>query len=360
MRTVNALSALLLVLLLPTQAVQAQGRARDKLDIGDPAPALDVDGWIDGEPVTIKPERVYVVMFWDSVTSSGHTDGDTVKSISRLHKLHELYGGRGLVVVVISPDDAERLKTVVGSQRGGTGFNLAADRRSATHRAWVREAGIAKLPVGFIVGKNKIMYIGRPRDPDFINILIQVMTGRYDPQLQEEAQPKLDSARRARKVKNWRMAKIWYDEVIALDPRVFAPIAMERFQMMLMDMRDRDAAYEYVRDAIIGRMYADDAGALRMLAVIITESPQLSAAQRDLDVAIDAALLSLELDGRRSPDALSCVAGVHFHRGEYDDAIGLQTQAYFNAKPSEKAAHMGLLRGYQESAARSGAMSGPR
>ncbi|MCH7797475.1 MAG: redoxin domain-containing protein [Planctomycetes bacterium] len=359
MRPVNALRALVLVaLLLPTRA--APGMGRDPLKIGDPAPALDVEAWIDGEAVTIETGTVYVIMFWDSVTSSGRTDSATAKSISRMRKLHELYGGRGLVVVVISPDDAERLKTVVGSQRSGKGFHLAADRRSATHRAWVRKAGIEKLPVGFIVGKSKIMYIGRPRDADFINILIQVMTGRYDPQLQEEAQPKLDSARRARKVKNWRMAKKWYDEVIALDPRVFAPIAMERFQMLLMDMRDRDAAYEYVRDAIIGRMYADDAGALRMLAVLITESPQLSAAQRDLDVAIDAALLSLELDGRRSPDALSCVAGVHFHRGEYDDAIGLQTQAYFNAMPSEKAAHMGLLRGYQESAARSGAMSGPR
>ncbi len=359
MRPVNALWALLLMPLL-LLAQPAQGMGRDPLKIGDPAPALDVEEWVGGEAVTIKPNTVYVVMFWESMTSSDHIDSETEKSISQLRKLYELYGGRGLVLIVISSDDPDRLKSMVPSKRSGGGFNLAADRRSATHRAWVREAGIAKLPVGFIVGKSKIMYIGRPRDADFINILIQVLTGRYDPQLQEEAQPKLDSARRAGKLKNWRMALKWYDEVIAMDPRVFAPIAMERFQMMLMDMRDREAAYEYARDALIGQMYADDAGALRMLAVIITESPQLSAAQRDLDVAIDAALLSLELDGRRSPDALSCVAGVHFHRGEYDDAIGLQTQAYFNAKPSQKAAHMGLLKGYQKSAARSGAVSGPR
>ncbi len=360
MRTVNALSALLLVLLLPTQAVQAQGRARDKLDIGDPAPALDVDGWIDGEPVTIKPERVYVVMFWDSVTSSGHTDGDTVKSISRLHKLHELYGDRGLVVIVISPDNAERLSALAASQRQTSGFNLAADRRSATHRAWVRKAGIKKLPVAFIVGKGKIMHIGQPRNADFINILIQVMTGRYDPALQDKAQPTLDSARRARKVKNWRMAMRSYDEVIAMDPRVFTPIALERFKMMLVDMGQREAAYTYVREELIGQIFAVDAGALRMLAVAITESPQLADAQRDLDIAIDAALLSLELDGPRNPDALSCAASVHFYRGEFDDAIRLQTQAYFQARPSEKAAHMGLLTGYQKSAARTGTASGPR
>ena len=114
MRLVNALSALVLVpLLLLTPA--AEGQKRDDLGVGDAAPALDVDGWVDGEPVTIKPENVYVVMFWDSVTSSGHTDVDTVKSISRLRKLYELYGDRGLVVIVISPDDAERLSAMPGA-----------------------------------------------------------------------------------------------------------------------------------------------------------------------------------------------------------------------------------------------------
>ena len=39
---------------------------------------------------------------------------------------------------------------------------------------------------------------------------------------------------------------------------------------------------------------------------------------------------------------------MHFHRGEYSEAIRLQTQAYFNARPVEKAAHKGLLNGYRK------------
>ena len=61
-----------------------------------------------------------------------------------------------------------------------------------------------------------------------------------------------------------------------------------------------------------------------------------------------AARISLELDGLRNTDALACAAGVHFHRGEYGDAIRLQTKAYFNARPAEKAAHKGLLNGYRK------------
>ncbi len=328
----------------------AMGQPRDELKIGDEAPGLSVDAWVQGGEITIEPGQTYVVMFWDSHTSSGHKDADTVKSMSRLQKLYDLYGHKGLIVLVISPDDADRLGDLVRSQRQNLGFTIAADRRSATHRAWCRQAGIKDLPVAFIVGKSRIMYIGEPRDDDFLNILIQVMAGRYDPLLQKEAQPNLDRARRSRKQNNWRMAAKWYDEVIHTDPRVFAPIALERFDMILVDMDDRDAAYEYARDQLIDRLFAADAAALRMLAVKIIEDPELKTGQRDLDVAVKAADLSLELSGRSNPDALACAAGVHFRRGEYQRAIRLQTKAYFKARPNEKAVHKGLLDGYQKGA----------
>ena len=133
-----------------------------------------------------------------------------------------------------------------------------------------------------------------------------------------------------------------------MNARVFAMTALERFEMLLVDMDEREQAYQYAREQLIDRMFASDSGALRMLAVKISEDPGLSADQRDLDVAALAAERSLELAGSRNPDALACAAGVHFHRGEYREAIDLQTQAYFNARPMEKAAHKGLLNGYRK------------
>ncbi len=355
MRAAIARSAVLglSALLLSSSATAAD---REPLSLGDPTPALDVGEWVEGEAVTIGEENVYVVLFWQSTSGTGAMDKETSKSIARLRSLLELYGERGLTVIVISPDSAESL---AGAVRPTAGLHLASDRRSSTHRAWVRKAGVTDLPVAFIVGRGKIMHIGRPRAPDFINILTQVMTGRYDPQLQDQVQPKLDSARRARKVKNWRMATKLYDEVIATDPTVFAIIALERFEMMLVDMDDRAPAYEYAREELIEQMFDSDAGALQMLAITITEDPELTAEQRDFDVAIDAALRALELEGRRNPNALSCAAGVHFHRGETDEAIKLQTQAYFTAKPDQKPAYKRLLAGYRKAATRSHAAPGP-
>jgi hypothetical protein len=166
-------------------------------------------------------------------------------------------------------------------------------------------------------------------------------------------------ARRARKVKNWRMATKFYDEVIAMDAAVFAIIALERFEMMLVDMDERTVAYEYARTKLIEQMFASDAGALKMLAITITEDPELTVEQRDFDVALDAALGALALEGRRNSGALSCAAEVHFHRGETDKAISLQTQAYFTARPDQKAAYKRLLDGYRKAATRSQASSSP-
>ncbi|MEE8458889.1 MAG: redoxin domain-containing protein [Phycisphaerales bacterium] len=351
MRTAKTVAVLTLVPVLGAilgWGAVAAGQGREPLKVGDPAPALAVDAWVAGSELSIEKGNTYVVMFWDSVTSSGHTDGETVKSMSRLRKLYELYDHKGLIVIVISPDDADRLGDLVKSQPQEIGFTIAADRRSSTHRAWVRKAEIKELPVAFIVGDGRIMHIGQPRDADFLNILVQVMSGRYDPKIQAEAQPKLDRARRSRKQKNWRMANKWYDEVIAMNARVFSVIALEQFEMLLADMDEYDLAYDYARDQLIDRLFAADAVALQMLAVKISEDPVLGADQRDLDVAALAAERSLELAGRRNADALACAAGVHFHRGEYQEAIRLQTQAYFNARPLEKAAHKGLLNGYRK------------
>ena len=357
MRVGNARIALLGVSALLLTAT-ALGQGRQSLALGDPAPALNVDAWVDGEEVTIGEKNIYVVLFWQSTTRSGGLDDETSKAIAKLRSLLELYGDRGLTVIVISPDNADALANAARS--GPTiGLHLAADRRSSTHRAWVRQAGVTDLPVAFIVGKGKIMHFGKPREPDFINILTQVMTGRYDPQLQEAAQPKLDMARRARKVKNYRMATKFYDEVIAMDSTVFAIIALERFEMMLVDMDDAAVAYEFARTQLIEQMFAVDAGALQMLAISITEDPEFTAEQRDFDVALDAALRALELEGRRNPGALSCAAQVHFHRGETAEAISLQTQAYFIAKPDQKSAYKRLLEGYRKAATRSQARSSP-
>jgi hypothetical protein len=320
-------------------ALGAGARAQyEKLKVGDRAPALDIEKWVVGDAVTLAPDGAYVVVFCEDQASLGP-----------LFDLAEVHAHRGLVVVVIVPENADRLQDTLGQQKGN--FRLAADERGTTQRAWVWAAGIQKLPVSFIVGKGKIMYMGQPRDAAFAETLAKVVSGRYDPVLQQQAQPKLDAARRARKVKNWRVAEKAYDEVIALDAAVFAPVAIERFEMMAADMDDKEGAYTYAREVLIGGIFARDAGALRMLAEKIVTDPKLDRAE-DLDVALAAADLSVSIAGPTDPEALATAAMVHFHRGEKNEAVDLQTQAYFLARPDAKPQYKRVLDGYRGQAPR--------
>lgn len=332
-------------------AAAAQGQ-RENLEVGDPAPGIDVEGWVGSQGTTITPDGVYVVMFWETAESGS-------KTIARLDRLMEVFGHKGLEVIVITGDPMETLTSWSQRQPNLT-FHIAADRRSATQRAWVRKAGFKDLPVAFIVGKGKIMHMSEETGDDFRGILIQVLTGRFDPKLREEAEPKLREARRARKVNNWRMALNAYDDVIARNPKVFAIVALERLEMLYVDMGQKDEAYKYAEDVLIANLFAKDDGALRLLALLIIENPEFQPGERELDIAMAAANLSLELAGGRDPEALSTAAMVHARRGEYQEAIDLQTRAYFQAMPKEKPAHKRRLSAFRRAATQSSASSGPR
>jgi hypothetical protein len=318
----------------------------EKLKVGDPAPAMEIEKWVTGDAVTMSAEGAYVVLFCEDASALGP-----------LARPAEVHAARGLVVVVIVPQDAEKLQDAVRGQKGS--FRLAQDQRGTTQRAWVWNAGIQKLPVAFIVGRGKIMFMGQARDADFEEILGKVVAGRYDPVLQKQAQPKLDAARRARKVKNWRVAEKSYDEVIALDARVFAPVAIERFEMVAADMDDKEGAYAYARDALIAGIFAKDAGALRMLAEKIVTDPRLDRAE-DLDVALAAAQQAIAVAGPSDPESLATAALIHFHRGERGEAVELQTEAYFLARPEVKGQYKRVLDGYKGTGPRPAEAATPR
>jgi hypothetical protein len=140
-----------------------------------------------------------------------------------------------------------------------------------------------------------------------------------------------------------------YDEVIALSDRVFADVAIERFKMLITRdaMANPDEAYEYAGKELMGRIFVSDAGALRNLADVIANDPAIDAADRRLDVALAAAGKSLTLAGENDPRSLSTLAMVNFRQGNLDDAVKLQSQAWFIAAPGDKPEFERTLRVYQ-------------
>ena len=69
------------------------------LGVGDAAPALEVNGWLHGEPVKLfAPGTVYVVEFWAAWC------GPCVANVPHLTELARAYSGRVTVIGATSPD----------------------------------------------------------------------------------------------------------------------------------------------------------------------------------------------------------------------------------------------------------------
>ena len=92
---------------------------REKLQVGDEAPGLDIDAWVKGEAVTIETGRVYVVEFWATWC------GPCRKSIPHLTKLQKEYGSDGLTIIGISDEEADVVKPFVQRQGENMGYTVA-------------------------------------------------------------------------------------------------------------------------------------------------------------------------------------------------------------------------------------------
>ena len=342
-----------------TLAISSTGFAQTKLDVGSTAPGLDIDTWVKGDETTLSPGKVYVVEFWATWC------GPCKRSIPHLTAVQKQYADDGLTIIGVSTDSeqtVDKVKPFVKTQGDKMAYTVAIDRHDGTKRAWLEAAGKNGIPCAFIVDRaGKIAFIGNPlpeANEGFDTALKGVMSGRHDPNLVKQAEPALRAARSARTERNWRVALRQYDEVIKVDGRVFANVAMERFEMQVVDMNEKAEAYKYAKETLIEKTFANDAESLRGLAEKIATDPKIDPTMRDLDVALTAAESARKLPGgENDPQSLNTLALVRFSRGEIDKAIELQKQAWMQAPPKYKADFHHTLTTYQEASQRTSMIS---
>jgi thiol-disulfide isomerase/thioredoxin len=342
MRIQTLATLIILSLFSIVELANAQPGGRKQLSVGDPAPALNIETWVKGE-FNSSDGKPYVIEFWATWC------GPCKRSIPHLTQLQKEFAEDGLKIVGISTDkESDLVNKFVRQQGMKMDYIIAIDHNGRTERNWAKKAGLKGIPAVFIVDKNGIIqYIGNPLMEAFEDTLRKVMTGRYDLEKSNTAQPAIDGAKQFRALNSWAEAEKHYEDAIAVDPYIFANLYLELFEMLLLEQGDTEGAYKLVSKVALSRG-SEDPELLTWLATTIATDDRIRGSKKRLGVAMKLATTAQAFARKKTdPLYLSTIALVHFESGELDQAIQWQRKAYFSAKEKDKAEYKFTLDRYR-------------
>jgi thiol-disulfide isomerase/thioredoxin len=148
--------------------------AADPLTIGSPAPPLQVDTWVKGDPIRgIEKGKVYVIEFW------GTRCGPCIKCMPHLSDLQRQH--QAVIFACLSGEPEQTIRDFVAKNDKHMGFRVGVDGKGRMWKSWMEAAGLEGIPTAFIVDAvGKIAWIGNPAEMD--EPLRQILEGKYDPQ----------------------------------------------------------------------------------------------------------------------------------------------------------------------------------
>ena len=250
-----------LVLLLVGLAAQLAWA--DKLTIGSPAPAIDIEHWFhDKEPITaFKAGKVYVVEFWATWC------GPCLASMPHLAEIQDRHSG-DLTVISVSDEDPETVEKFLDREKGDTTFraitaaySLTTDPDQSVNKDYMKAAGQNGIPTAFIVGKTgEIEWIGHPMRID--EPVAKVIAGEWDraayaAELEEETTVRGRIQVLSRLVQQQKFA-----EALAVIEEILADVKTPRIRERVEELR-QDGSHEDRRLGIarIHEEAPDDHGA---------------------------------------------------------------------------------------------------
>jgi hypothetical protein len=153
--------------------------------VGDPAAPLAIKQWIKDSPVDVRDgKHIYVLEFWAAANPASRA------SIFKLSELQKKYEDKGVIVVGISDEPADKVLNYVKMVDNQIQYSIAVDDEDKTTSSYMGAYGQSRFPYAFIVGKDgKVLWHGPLAGLD--QALDEITAGRYDLQ----KMMKLDAAR---------------------------------------------------------------------------------------------------------------------------------------------------------------------
>lgn len=330
--------------LMPVQPALALQEAETKdveLKYGNVITHLKVGDWLTEEKVTkLDNTKVYVLDFW-----SGAAQG-CKRSIPMMHELSVELADKGLRVVGITSDKTSDARDYMKDKMNIMTYPIAVMKENSGGQSemWRKVAKLGLLPMVAIINRpGQICYVGSPFDDKFVRILNLALADRYDTELLKQAEPMLGAARRAARIRNFREASRHYSEIVKLNPKHFADVALEQWRMIADQQGDIPQADLFIRMYI--EMVNAEIPALVFVGNYLATSTESK--HRDLDAA-QLIADKLRQKAPSDPDALACIAAVQAAKGDFPGAAETQYDAWLAATPMTKAAFKRALDLYRK------------
>jgi len=264
------------------------------LAIGDPAPKLAVDRWMQGAPIAqFKPGTVYVLEFWATWCQPCQ------KSLAQMDVLAKRYDGRGVQVIgVAAAEQGDPTMLEAFLEKRKLSFPIAFRASKDMYDIWVRAARGSGLPWVFVVDREgRIAWWGQPFYEAFDGVLDAMLAGTWDAKREKTLRAGRQAndrrgwqlrqdATQASNQKDWTRARKDLDELIALDPERWWWEVVERVRVTAYGLNRPAEAKELAARAIRG-VSKNNPHALTALASILLRSQDSTA--RDTTLAIEAA-----------------------------------------------------------------------
>jgi thiol-disulfide isomerase/thioredoxin len=138
--------------------------AEERLTVGSEAPPLDIEHWLNKEPVPkFEMGKVYVVEFWATWC------GPCVASMPHLKELQERHA-EDLVVIGVSDEDPDTIDEFLDKEKDGRTFReitdsywLTTDPDRSVYKDYMTASDHRGIPTSFIIGMTgEIEWVGHP------------------------------------------------------------------------------------------------------------------------------------------------------------------------------------------------------
>ncbi|MBL8874526.1 MAG: TlpA family protein disulfide reductase [Phycisphaerae bacterium] len=275
------------------------------LTVGDKAPALAINKWVKGSPVTsFEPGKVTVVEFWATWC------GPCKASMPHLTELQKKYRDQGVTIIGVTSVDPRNtlagVEKMTAEKADVMGYTIAWDQERQTTTAYMMAAAQPGIPTAFIVDQTgTIAWIGSPFEMD--EPLAKIVAGKWD---------------------------------VAAARSEFQPKQQETIGMMQFSMASRaknvQAMLENGQKLLDSR--AKDPNIMNMVAWSIVDPDRgidLKANPKLAALALAAANKANEATGGKEPGMLDTLAWAQFANGDTAGAIATEQKAIGLAKDAE-------------------------